>query len=70
MSLFRHGVASGDPDASGVVIWTRVSDAGEQPVELGWLVARDPGLKSVVARGSAVAESDADHCVSVDVGGL
>ena len=70
MSTFAHGVASGDPDTDRVVIWTRVSEAGEQPVELGWVVAEDAGLQSVVASGSAVAESDADHCVSVDVGGL
>ena len=28
-SPFRHGVASGDPDATSVVLWTRVTTSGE-----------------------------------------
>jgi alkaline phosphatase D len=66
---FEHGVASGDPLADGVLIWTRVSgDRDEEPVE--WTLARDPLLRDVVGRGDATARAQDDHAVTVDVGGL
>jgi len=39
---FRHGVASGDPDATSVVLWTRVTTSGE--VKLRWQIAQDLGF--------------------------
>jgi alkaline phosphatase D len=69
-SVFRHAVASGDPLADRVVIWTRATTEGDNPVELTWTVARDPELTDVVASGRAVAEPDADFTVNEDVGGL
>ena len=66
---FVHGVASGDPTTERVVIWTRAS--GERAsVPVSWTVARDRGLKQVVASGEAVAEAANDYCVHVDVTGL
>ncbi|MEM9323912.1 MAG: PhoD-like phosphatase N-terminal domain-containing protein, partial [Pseudomonadota bacterium] len=39
--VFVHGVASGDPAADSVVLWTRVSgQSGTVTVE--WVVAADP----------------------------
>ena len=66
---FQHGVASGDPLADSVVIWTRVTSA-EAEVPVRWTVARDPGLGDVVAEGEATAGEERDHTVHVDVGGL
>src|SRR5262245_60205619 len=75
--VFRHGVASGDPLADAVILWTRVTppdDAAEAQgaaeLEVEWRIARDPELVDVVARGRAVASAEADHCVKVDVTGL
>ena len=51
---FCHGVASGDPLADRVVVWTRLT-LPEQPsprVRVHWRMARDPGLRHVVARGT------------------
>ena len=67
---FHHGVASGDPTAFGVVLWTRVSVAARACVPVEWRVATDPCLAHVVARGRAEARAEADHTVSVAVGGL
>ena len=73
-TVFRHGVASGDPRPDGVVLWTRVSpdggggSGGDVPVR--WRVASDRGLAGVVAEGEATARAAADHTVHVDVGGL
>ena len=69
-SLFRHGVASGDPLPEGVVIWTRVSPLWPGPVTLSWRVATSPDLEVAVAQGQAEAVPDRDHTVKVDVRGL
>ena len=63
---FRHGVASGDPLPHSVVLWTRSQGA----TEVDWVVARDPELRRVVARGTATTSADVDHTVKVDPGGL
>jgi alkaline phosphatase D len=65
-SLFRHGVASGDPLADRVIIWTRC----EEETELEWTVARDQAMRDVVASGVAVALRENDLTVKVDVDGL
>ena len=71
-STFRHGVASGDPLADAVILWTRVTppDASAERVDVEWRVAVDPRFESVVARGQAEAALDGDYCVKVDVAGL
>lgn len=69
-SPFRHGVASGDPLADRVVIWTRVTPAGSGPIDVSWVVGRDPSLRSVVARGVERTGAERDYTVKVDVGEL
>jgi alkaline phosphatase D len=65
-ALFAHGVASGDPSQSGVVIWSRA--AGK--AELRWVVANDEALSDVVAEGSAKTSEASDYTVQVDVSKL
>ena len=67
---FRHGVASGDPLPDRVVLWTRVTPPKGEPIDVRWLVARDPGLTDVVAEGSEAAAAATDFTVHVDVSGL
>lgn len=69
-AVFAHGVASGDPLADGVVLWTRVTVDGAGPVPVRWRVARTPELGNVVARGEAEAGPGHDFTVKVDVRGL
>jgi alkaline phosphatase D len=69
-SLFRHGIASGDPDTDRVVIWTRVTPRDQAPVDLRWVVARDPELDAVVARGGGAAGPDSDFTFQADIAGL
>ncbi len=56
---FRHGVASGDPDATSVVLWTRVTTSGD--VTLVVEVAEDLGFTRLVGRGELVTGPDRDH---------
>ena len=47
--LFQHGVASGDPLADRVILWTRVTPhSPRRTVGVRWLVARDAQLRKVV----------------------
>src|ERR1700761_1772313 len=64
--LFPEGVASGDPDASSVLLWTRAPHAERLQVE----VARDEQFERVVANASTPVAADADFTCRVLVGGL
>ena len=72
---FNHGVASGDPLADRVILWTRVTPTGELPrnvdsVSVNLVMARDPELRDVVHRYEAVTTAERDFCVKVDADGL
>ncbi len=66
---FRHGVASGDPRADRVLLWTRVSGGGGE-VPVRWTMASNPTLTRVVARGETRTGAARDFTVKVDVTGL
>jgi alkaline phosphatase D len=68
--VFAHGVASGDPQADRVVLWTRVSVRGGTRVPVRWSIAADEGMKRVVASGEVAALPARDHCVKIDALGL
>ncbi|MFT7685499.1 MAG: alkaline phosphatase D [Candidatus Azotimanducaceae bacterium] len=67
--VFSHGVASGDPDQSSVVIWTRVSVTTED-APCNWFVASDAGFKNIVAKGQVIANNKRDFTVKVLVENL
>lgn len=74
---FSLGVASGDPWADSVVLWTRLAPepfaGGGMPtanVEVEWEVAGDRAFRSVVRSGSAVARPELGHSVHVEAAGL
>jgi alkaline phosphatase D len=67
---FRHGVASGDPLADGMVLWTRVSGAQSGPLRVGWEIARDPGMLRVVQRGEVWTDDGRDYTVKAYIHGL
>lgn len=69
---FQHGVASGDPLADRVILWTRVSvdDESASGPEVAYEVALDRGFEQVVTTGAAPALASSDRTVKVDVAGL
>jgi alkaline phosphatase D len=74
---FTLGVASGDPSADGVVLWTRLApdplEGGgmpDRPVRVEWEVATDERMRRVVRRGSVYAVPDRAHAVHAEVHGL
>lgn len=64
---FRHGVASGDPLADGVIIWTRVSGASGEAVRVDWQVGSDEHMQSVLRQGHVTTGERRDYTVKVDV---
>ena len=66
--VFHHGVASGDPDATSVVLWTRVTVAG--PLEVEWQLASDPRFARVVREGRVATGPERDFTVKVVAEGL
>ncbi|MCT2401553.1 alkaline phosphatase D family protein [Novosphingobium mangrovi (ex Huang et al. 2023)] len=65
---FRHGVASGDPDATSIVLWTRVTAEG--PVEGTWELSATPDFAKVLKTGPFKTDADRDHTVKVLAEGL
>ncbi len=74
---FQLGVASGDPDPHGFVLWTRLAPepltgggmAGDD-VRVGWEVAEDEGFSKVAKKGETDAKRALAHAVHVEVDGL
>lgn len=77
-SPFRHGVASGDPLPTRVVLWTRVTPteastpgSGRGPrVLVTWQVSTSSTFRTIAASGSMWTGPERDHTVKVDAGGL
>ncbi|CAN8142583.1 alkaline phosphatase D [uncultured Thiomicrorhabdus sp.] len=68
---FPWGVASGDPDDEGVVIWTKLGLDGEtDSQEIYWEVATDMSFSELVNRDSALVSSDNGFIAKVLVQGL
>ena len=75
---FLHGVASGDPLPTAVVLWTRVTPtadavpgSGRGPrVKVTWEVATDDDFTRIVRRGQVATGTERDHTVKVDASGL
>ena len=68
-NVFAHSVASGDPDRTSVVIWTRVSGY-DAPVNVDWFVATDHEFNDVAAKGQVATGSERDYTVKAVVEGL
>ena len=75
---FAHGVASGDPRPSSVVIWTRVTPtsaskpgSGVGPdVTVRWQVSTNSRFTRIVRSGDVRTGPARDHTIKVDVTGL
>jgi alkaline phosphatase D len=77
-SVFRLGVASGDPLPDSVILWTRLAPRpleldggmGRASATVKWEVASDESFANVVGRGSVEATAAFGYSVHVDVKGL
>jgi alkaline phosphatase D len=77
---FQLGIASGEPDASSVVLWTRLAPSplnadgqggmANTNVTVDWQVSTTDTFSTLVASGSVTATYAAAHSVHVVAGGL
>ncbi|MGH8910317.1 MAG: alkaline phosphatase D family protein [Egibacteraceae bacterium] len=75
---FTLGVASGEPEPFGVVLWTRLAPQPLEPgggmpagsVQVEWEIGTDPDLTRVVQRGADTATPEDGHSVHIEVTGL
>ena len=65
---FTHGIASGDPDARSVVLWTRYVGDGETALE--WEVASDTNFDAIVKKGKVLAKPKSDYTAKTIADGL
>lgn len=63
---FLHGVASGDPMATQVILWTRISADGLDEIPVIVEVSRSPDFTDLVYEGIGYARSQADYTVKID----
>ncbi len=69
--VFQHGVASGDPLANAVVLWTRITPAATRGTPqashaVRFELATDPAFTNIVARGATTTDAARDYTVKVD----
>ena len=64
---FDHGVASGDPLADGIILWTRATPvAGAGPVSVAWELAADADFREVLRDGVVDTGPARDYTVKID----
>jgi alkaline phosphatase D len=67
---FTHNVASGDPLATRVILWTRYVPASADKAELSWEVAEDEAFSKIISSGKARTSAAQDYTLKVDASGL
>ncbi|MFQ3667142.1 MAG: alkaline phosphatase D family protein, partial [Sphingomonadaceae bacterium] len=75
---FQLGVAAGDPDHRGFVIWTRLvprpddpdRGLGNRPAPVSWEVSESEDFRNPVAKGEAIARPELGHSVHVTLENL
>lgn len=74
---FTLGVASGDPDSRGFVLWTKLAPDPTLPdggitdaAEVAWEVAEDEAMTKVIRKGTATASAELGHSVHVELNDL
>ena len=64
--FFQHSVASGDPLANSVILWTRVTPQQQEDLTVTWEISLTKTFESVVASGTHIATRAHDHTVHID----
>ena len=66
LAPFYHGVASGDPLPTSVVLWTRVTPERQLPsIDVTWEIATDDTFSAVVGSGTFQTGPERDYTVKV-----
>ena len=71
-AVYPQSVASGDPQVSGIVLWTRVDPSqqgGSFPEMVAWQISADAAFaeSSILASGIATLSADSDNTVKLPI---
>lgn len=65
---FSHGVASGDPTANAVIIWTRaIPLRDDKKIQVAWEVAKEASFDKVIRAGMVNTSAQQDFTIKVDL---
>ena len=71
LAPFYHGVASGDPLPTSIILWTRVTPFfKEESIKVLWYLSTDSLMKNIQKEGFFITNIDRDYTVKVDVDNL
>jgi alkaline phosphatase D len=68
--VFPQGIASGDPQPDGVILWTRAEPTDGEDVPLVAQMSRTPDFAKVVLERPVTATAASDHTIRLIVNGL
>lgn len=67
---FNHGIASGDPLADRVILWTRITPETDGEFSVDWEIASDEAFGNIVNSGNIKTSLSRDYTIKVDADGL
>lgn len=65
---FTHSVASGEPTANSILLWTRYVSPNDEMLRCE--IASDIGFTKIISGGEVMALGSKDHCAKINVTGL
>lgn len=69
-AAFNYGVASGDPLADRVILWTHAKISNDASIPLTWQIAADANFSPILFSGKVMASVDTGFTAKVDATGL
>ncbi len=69
-ATYPQSVASGDPQPTGIVLWTRIAPTAMGAPSAGniaWQIASDSGFTSILVQGVATVDPAADNTVKLPI---
>ncbi|BCE03723.1 alkaline phosphatase D family protein [Marinicellulosiphila megalodicopiae] len=64
---FNHGVASGDPTTTAIILWTRITPSKRaRAFKVSWEIATDMAFSNIIHNGATVTNDSRDYTVKVD----
>jgi len=68
--FFLHGVASGDPTQSNIILWSRISNESAEMVEVDYTLSKDADMENIIHQGTINTSAEKDYTLKIDVGDL
>jgi hypothetical protein len=70
LATYPQSVASGDPQSTGIVLWTRIAPTAmgaPSADNIAWQIAADAGFASILVQGVATVNPASDNTVKLPI---